>query len=69
LNVDAWIANPGSLENGMTCSALTRCTEEFFAQFEQVGETNIPRSSPHRFENLLRSRHPTYGTTIGTIAV
>jgi hypothetical protein len=66
LNIDAWIARPGSFEYGMNRSALAWRAEEFFAQFEQVSETNISGSSPHRFENLLRSRHTQYGATIGT---
>ena len=67
LNIDAGIAGPGGLEDGVARASLPGLAKVLDAHLEQVSEAHVSRCAPHGFENLLRSRHLDYGTTIGTM--
>jgi hypothetical protein len=66
LDIYARVSWPGCFEHRMARPVLSRFAEVFHAEPEQVGKSHVVGCAPHRFENLLRSRHPKYGTTIGT---
>jgi hypothetical protein len=66
LDIDAWIAWPRRLENGVAACVLPRLAKVGHTHFLEVIEADIARFPAHHLQDLFDLCHGYYGAIIDT---